>query len=249
MLLLISLLAFALLLSSCTEPSDQTLISVTTIPTSTTTQVDTISPNLVTMWHMDEGTGNIIFNATTNQSDGFINGATWVTGKRGSALSFNGEDNWVMVSPSFILHQSTDASISLWINPADALHRPIFWTRSDNSDTDRFHLFFGWDDQPRLGIDYRSPTGELHDFVGIDVPFNQWTHIAITRSGNDYYFYRNGQLVDQVTDTNPDLPAYEGSWFIGRRESGGSFYKGLLDEIAIYDRALSPEEILSVYSE
>jgi PBP1b-binding outer membrane lipoprotein LpoB len=58
MLLLISLLALALLLSSCTEPSDQTLISVTTIPTSTTTQVDTISPNLVTMWHMDEGTGN-----------------------------------------------------------------------------------------------------------------------------------------------------------------------------------------------
>jgi hypothetical protein len=243
MLLVISLLAVALILVSCTTSTDQTL---TTVPTSTT-QSNTISPNLVTMWHMDEGTGNFIYDATDNNNDALINGAGWVPGKKGSALSFDGENNWIMVTQTFILHNSTEATISFWINPADTSHRPIFWTRSDNSDLDRFHLFSGWDDQPRIGFDYRSPVGDLHDFVGIDVPLNQWTHIAITRSGNDYSFYRNGQLVDQITDANPSTPTYEGSWYIGRRETGGTFYKGLLDEIALYNRALSPEEILNIY--
>jgi len=201
------------------------------------------------MWHMDEGTGNFILDSTNNKNDGLINGATWTTGKKGSALNFNGDNNWVMVAQTFIFHQTTDATLSMWINPADNVHCPIFWTRSDDSDQDRFHMFSGWNDQPGFGFDYRAADGDLHYLMAINVSLNQWTHIAITRSGNDYYLYRDGQLVDQVTDSNPSLPAYTGSWFIGRRESGGTLYKGLIDEIALYNVALSPEEIMNIYQE
>lgn len=246
----LGLIMAMVILTGCTSSPNTVPTTDTTSDTeSLTTQSMTVSQNLVTMWHMDEGTGNTISDATTNDNDGFLFGATWATGIKGSALSFNGEDNWVAVAQTFIFHQSTDATISMWINPADNVHRPIIWTRSDNSDQDRFHMFFGWDDQPRFGIDYRSPDSDLHDFVGIDVPINQWTHIAITRSGNDYCFYRNGQFITRVTDTNPSLPTYTGSWFIGRRESGGTLYKGLIDEVAIYNCALSSDEILNIYQQ
>jgi hypothetical protein len=244
--LVLGLITAMVMFAGCTSSSTT---ATTPETVSSTIQSKTVSQNLVTMWHMDEGTGNAILDATTNQNVGFINGATWVTGIKGYALSFNGEDNWVTVMQPFIFHQANDATLTMWINPSDTVHRPVFWTRSDNSDQDRFHIFSGLDNQPRFGLDYRSADGELHDIGVIDVPLNQWTHIAISRSGNDYYFYRNGQLVNQVKDANPSLPAYAGSWYIGRRETGGSLYKGLIDEVSLYNCALSPEEILSIYQE
>ncbi|MFA5991934.1 MAG: LamG-like jellyroll fold domain-containing protein, partial [Candidatus Doudnabacteria bacterium] len=46
---------------------------------------------------------------------------------------------------------------------------------------------------------------------------------------------------------SPSVPTYEGSWFIGRRNLTETLYKGLIDEIAIYNRALSAAEVLSIY--
>ncbi|PKH46232.1 hypothetical protein KKB3_00608 [Dehalococcoides mccartyi] len=210
-------------------------------------QSNEILAGLVTVWHMDEGTGNIIYDSTTSHSDGLISGASWVTGKKGYALSFNGEDNWVTVAQTFIFHQSAEATISFWINPADTTHRPVFWTRSDNDDLNRYHIFCGWDNQSLFGFDYRSADSTLHEFGEFDIPLNQWTHIAISRFGNDYSIYRNGQLINQITDNSPSVPTYEGSWFIGRRNLTETLYKGLIDEIAIYNRALSAAEVLSIY--
>ncbi len=250
--LVLSLLTAVVLLSSCTSSStaSSTTAASSTITTSSlTTQSKTVTPALVTMWHMDEGTGNFLLDSTNNHNDGLINGATWVTGIKGFALSFNGDDNWVMVTKTFIFHQTTDATLSMWIKPADSMHRPIFWTRGDDSDRDRFHIFSGWNNKTGFGFDYRAANSDPHYLIEIDVPSNQWTHIVITRSGDDYYLFRNGQLVGQVTDVNPNLPTYTGSWFIGRRNSGETLYKGLIDEVAIYDCALSPEEILDIYQE
>ncbi|ACZ62134.1 LamG domain-containing protein [Dehalococcoides mccartyi] len=241
---LVSFVMAAVMLGGCnTAPAAGDNIPVNS-PSSQNTEV---LEGLVTMWHMDEGTGNTIYDSASSHNDGVISGASWVTGKKGYALSFNGVDNWVTVAQTFIFHQSAEATISFWINPSDTTHRPVFWTRSDNEDSNRFHVFSGWDNQALFGFDYRSADSELHEFGEIDVPLNQWTHIAIIRFGNDYSIYRNGQLVSQVTDTSPALPTYEGSWFIGRRNFTETLYKGLIDEIAIYNRALSPAEILTIY--
>ncbi|RLG20486.1 hypothetical protein DRN74_05365, partial [Candidatus Micrarchaeota archaeon] len=62
---------------------------------------------VVGSWHMDENTGNIIYDETDNNNDGMINGATWTNGKYGKALQFDGVQDWVIVPHSESLNITT----------------------------------------------------------------------------------------------------------------------------------------------
>jgi len=56
-------------------------------------------PGLVGWWRFDEGAGNIVSDSSGHGNDGTIYGATWVDGKHGKALSFDGvEDQWIAVA-------------------------------------------------------------------------------------------------------------------------------------------------------
>ena len=73
-------------------------------------------------------------------------------------------------------------------------------------------------------------------FIDVDT----WTHVAITRVGNTYNFYKDGVLQTQGVDTNPNLPTSIGWQAAGRSHD----YFGNLDEIRLSDGALAPEEFL-----
>jgi hypothetical protein len=242
---------FASILLSCTSSIDTKL-------------EPTLSP--VTLWHMDEGIGDILHDATNNHNDGIINGATWASGKFGQALSFDGENDWVTVKQPFVFHKPTDATLSFWVKIMNPGEYSIFWTRGDEEDRNRFHIkldILYWDTVNGTGqlsggqvslfdFSYSSPDGVPHFFRTVQIPGNQWVQIAVTRSGNTYSFYKDGEFEGEVTDANPDLPDYTGNWFIGRGYSrlGGwrqqaqlNMFYGLIDEVAMYDRALSVAEI------
>ena len=81
-------------------------------------------------------------------------------------------------------------------------------------------------------------------------PLNQWQHCVGTYDGHYIRLYRNGNQVAISGDLNLALPSGTNIWRVGRRHdtSGeGNIWNGLIDEVRIYNRALTPQEILDHY--
>ncbi|KPK40434.1 MAG: hypothetical protein AMJ78_07220 [Omnitrophica WOR_2 bacterium SM23_29] len=75
---------------------------------------------------MDEGSGSIIYDQTTNDNDGTITGATWTEGIIDSALGFDGIDDYVEVADSPSLNPTDEITIELWVKFNGA---PTWWNR------------------------------------------------------------------------------------------------------------------------
>ncbi len=74
-----------------------------------------VDANTIALWHFDEGTGNTVYDASPNGNNGtLVNGATWTTGRFGSALHFNGENQYVRVPDSESLNPTSAITIELW---------------------------------------------------------------------------------------------------------------------------------------
>ena len=158
------------------------------------------------------------------------------------SLQFSG-GNVAFGSP-FVLHNAYgDATLEFWIKYNSSQgHRSIFWTRSGDSDNNRFNITVNSNNY--LGFDYREPNGNINGHVmgsNILMPNDTWSHVAVTRSGNTYRFYLNGVLKKSFVDTNPNLPTST-TWEISGRST--NLFMGYLDEIRLSDTALTPDQFL-----
>lgn len=87
-----------------------------------------------------------------------------------------------------------------------------------------------------------SVTESLHGSTTPD--YSQWMHVVLVKSGNNYSYYLNG-----VNDGNKTLGTMSvGNFVIGKRADNILFYNGKMDEIGIWNRELTPDEITSIYS-
>jgi hypothetical protein len=212
-----------------------------------------LDPGLVALWHMDEGSGDIIYDETTNNNDGTIYGATWTDGICGNALSFDGVNDLVSVPDDSIWTLGSDPfTIALWVKFNEIKYRSPF-IGHDEGGGDRDKWIFWFDN---LGHD--QPSGPALRFLGHNAPTSphdpvyapwnpntgQWYHVAVTRSGNTYALYIDGVQVATGTDSNT-IPDPNAPLTIGKAEA--YFLNGLIDEVAIYSRALTAEEILQHY--
>ncbi len=218
--------------------------------------VSRLPQGLVHYWRFDEGSGTVAADAVNGNNGSLFGNPAWIPGVSGKAIFFDGVDDEIYIPQSFPstlpLHQNGNFSLLFWIKRVDTRHRTIFWTRGDSTDANRFHINT-MDGSGSLGMDYRAPDGTIHGIgsASFSLPANQWTHVAIVRSGNTYLRYRNGHLVDQWVDSAPALPTYSGPWYIARAASSSSahaYFLGALDEVAIFNVALSAEQIQEYYN-
>jgi len=129
--------------------------------------------------------------------------------------------------------QGLDVSLDFWLKSSLEQYEEVFGTKLDSSDTNRFNLALN--NNGTLALDYRDPDGNLHQLVGavgsgVPVPADTWSHLNITRLGNEYFVLENGQLMATAVDSSPNLPTNVG-WAIAGR-SGFSF-QGLIDEVQV----------------
>ena len=79
------------------------------------------------------------------------------------------------------------------------------------------------------------------------ITLNAWHHVVYTRSGNENIMYIDGAPNTPVTSTG-SIPANSGALSIGSYNSGANyFWKGNIDEVAVFPRALTPEEVKLIY--
>jgi hypothetical protein len=180
---------------------------------------------------------------------GDVHPQTFCTGAADSLVSLRLNDpgsplQMVTFAGSFPFNTPGDATIAFWIKSPFASHGAIIWGRTEDPSANYFQFFVNTDHT--FGFNYREPEGTLHCLGycepsnGIPVTANQWTHLAVVRQGNTYRAYKNGVLAATQVDLNTVLPNSTG-WGISSRPDFR--YLGLIDDLKLYSRALTPREI------
>jgi hypothetical protein len=195
-------------------------------------------------WEFNEATGPTAADSI-GSNDGTISGADWISGKQGSALDFDGSNNDLVTIPyDNSLALGHNFSVSFWIYPTPDT---VFW-RTILTRSSQFTCSFIGGNKIRVHI---------NGYTNIDsqstAPRNSWTHVVFTfqdsADGNDIIrLYINGEEDGQAgptwgTSNTPSNPLYFGG------DASSSFFTGRLDEITIYNRALSSEEVSSLYDQ
>jgi hypothetical protein len=195
---------------------------------------------LTSYWIFDEADGAIAYDSA-GYNDGTIEGAQWTTGKIEGALEFDGVDDYVMVGKNDDIFPNNILTWSVWIKPFSyTSYGVILWDDDIQATGDR---------GVELRSDGRIGAGEwfvdtVSSFV---ISLDQWHHIAFTSGDGEMKLYIDGELNATSSDVLPD---HTGRSFvsIGSGHTGyRGYFHGMIDEVAIYGRALSPEEIQDIY--
>lgn len=213
--------------------------------------------DLVGYWGFDEGTGTDAFDYSGEDNTGTLtNSPTWTTGKYGNALKFDGtaSDQRVEVPVDSSFNNTNEISIGLWLNAGD--------NSADGSPTNR-NLAFGG-----TGLIYSEHTEKIYAFL-VNETENEWAnpylgeqtledwgwmHLMMTwkslDAGGDgkIRLYRDGELWFTDSDVMSGNSQMTTSNFWIGSDDGGRHFNGTIDEVKIYDRALSEDEISDVYN-
>ena len=200
-----------------------------------------VSAELVGYWKFDEGSGTTAYDSSGNGLNGTLNGdPQWVEGQLGGALDFDGDDS-VEIPHSPLLSITDEITITAWT-----------YMRANASGELAIVSKGGWaaNDLPYELTE--TPGGviywQFYDNEGRDTcapqspPVEEWHHIAATYDGNIFKCYIDGVLADEWAYAGT-MPENTAPVTIGQRSRGGTFFNGMIDEVAIYDRALSEDEI------
>ena len=195
-------------------------------------------------------------------NDGYlVNGARLGPGKIGRGFSFDGVDDYVLVPPHPGLNTGDKGSIAFWMRPAAANLMDTCCQGLVTTD------FFGVEIAPgidaRVGVIffvYTTDGGWVHtsDTNGGGAPVSpgDWHHVVGTYDGAQLQLYIDGVVAGNPRlHTGTILPMLPGSFLSigsedGRRSAvngGQRYFHGDIDEVAIYGRALTPQEVFALF--
>ncbi|HDM66840.1 MAG TPA: LamG domain-containing protein, partial [Thermoplasmatales archaeon] len=193
----------------------------------------------------NEGTGNIAHDSIGN-NNGEIHGASWVKGINDNALSFDGKNDYIRVSNNN-LNPSNELTVIAWvkwdIEPSTGQH----WANiiSKNGDNE-------WQIQHSYGNDkfeFAVKTENARKYVwSTTKPVKgKWYQVAGVYDGKYIKIYVNGRLENKVPLTGK-IKTSSSEIDIGRRTWRDRYFNGVIDEVSIYDKALTDEEIRELYN-
>jgi len=197
-----------------------------------------LSEGLVGWWHMD---GNLT-DASGNANTGTASGAVATSsGKFGQAYAIGGGTNYISVPTSNSLDSYTDKlTVSGWyyFNNLDAVQQWLF-DKANNyylrvTSTGGFtNYLFGIDNE-----DYWTTGSGL-------VTAGRWYHVTFSYDGQERKLYIDGELKASKQDTGSISNG--GNLTIGNRSSHTEPMDGQVDDIRVYNRTLSPDEVMRLY--
>jgi len=203
---------------------------------------------MVSYWKFDEGSGPTAFDVAGN-NDGTLHGPQWTIGQVLNALRFDGSNDYVRIPNSSSLNFTEAVTAEAWVKPnGNPGHYQMLLEKGTWAGNASWFFFI------------HRGAGYLHYMFGIGIPGGiyyegcpmignledgVWSHIVGTYDRENIKFYVNGELNNQVPWTQPiRLNPYD--LYISY-DPQGWFYKGDVDEVAIYNRALSACEINQHY--
>ncbi|MEO3810204.1 LamG-like jellyroll fold domain-containing protein [Sphaerisporangium sp. B11E5] len=203
----------------------------------------TAPPGLVAAYGFEAGAGTAVTDDSGHSQTGVATDTSWsASGKFGKALSFNGVSSWVTVPDSPSLRLTQGMTLMGWVKPdTQADWRQVMMKEFSGG------LSYGL-----YASNGTEPNGWAVNTDGVEgnvnspqnLPLDTWSHIALTYDGTKLRLYLDGTNVAE-SDFTGTLRADGGPLRIGGNSVWGEHFSGLIDELRVYNRALSATEIQS----
>jgi len=199
------------------------------------------------IWLFDEGTGDFAEDLSENGNDGEIKGKPdWIDGKFGGALQFNGENDWVQMPDSPSLRVYDEVSVMAWVR-LDRYNFPgVKWQGIIAKGNNPRSYTIYTDDTKQSLVSIHS--GGVH-VVGLSqvlLPLDEWFHLAYVVTPGVMKCFVNGAVTKETANAAlKDLPGDSDTsdFLIGRTWEDQRFLGGAMDEVALFNAALSDDEV------
>lgn len=218
-----------------------------------------ITSNLVAHWEFDDGSGNTAYNSVSNKHGTLVGDPVWTTGIIGGALEFDGAGDYVVVDSYKGITGTQSRTFAAWIR-ADStdIYEPeaiVSWGRYNTSG--------GYWNLQLERDNFRGTPGALHLEVedgwkvgDTDLADDSWHHVAVVLENDgspnaseiklyvdgveEFYSASNSQAINTSFFENVRIGC--GAW----NYNPSAFFNGAIDDVRIYDRALSDTDIVEL---
>ncbi len=207
-------------------------------------------PSLVGYWKMDEGSGSIAKDASGwGNHANLVGSPTWSPSPKELAVNFNGSTSYGVVSDQWALDPTTSLTLSAWIKPEAQGSLDII-SRAMAGSVDGYALSLTPSNAPtnprtvvmQLNEASSGNTYRVNSTTQYPTNGSTWMHIAATYDGTAMRMYINGE--EERSELGPpSIAANLINVGLGAQSDGARKFRGHLDDVRIYRRALSAVEI------
>ncbi|PLW80160.1 hypothetical protein C0585_03980, partial [Candidatus Woesearchaeota archaeon] len=201
----------------------------------------------ILLLHMDESSGTIVDSSGLGNNGTQYNGVTYLAeGMLGTAISFDGDNDYINITPMSI---SNNFTLSCWVKGAVNPSNQSDWAKfiSGHKHSNLKHNTF-----LQLGADGEFQAG-FHDgtnyqviSTNITATKNIWFHILGTYDGTDLKIYVDG-IMSNSTSPSVSVDSFDEMMVGSGYVLGTYFFNGSIDEVVIWNRSLSADEIMDLY--
>lgn len=240
--------------------------SVTSAPALVTiSEVTAVSDGLAGYWNFDEGSGSLLIDNSGFGNDGTLmnfptDDSQWGAGQVGGALSFRGPAgaDYVLV-PNYPKPTAT-LTLCAWVW---ANARTTWATIAKNWPSTASQFHFGLNDVQGDLSNYLMPqgagqVGPVREGASSPLPLGSWQHVALVCDGRAMQLYRNGVPVGaplayngsintNLANQSLGIGAKIGPTGVPPTTADSGYWQGKMDDLGLWTRALSGDEILAVY--
>ncbi len=208
--------------------------------------------SLLGHWKFDQFQGDLALDDSGRGNAGDLVGLEWAKGEFGTALHFTGKDSYVSIPQLSRLDGSNELTVEAWVLWEAGGRYPNIITGGQWSPGGFLIFVADKDCSFRMGRPGAGAGEPAHAWQEIAAPFisgfetGKWYHLAATFRRPAITTYLNGK---KVGSAKWDYPVgYKGDIEIGRWSEGKSSHKGLIDEVKVFNRALSAEEVQASFA-
>jgi hypothetical protein len=216
----------------------------TTSATVTVTVSNTGGSGPIAAYNFNENLGTVINDLSGNSNTGSIFQALWnPSGKFGSALSFDGSNDYVSVPDANSLDLTNRMTLEAWVRPTGSSAWQTIMLKENGSELAYAMYSRENTNRPSGWVRINPTTGSSTSVTGTTgLALNAWTHLATTYDGTNMRMYVNGTLVGTKARTGTMYNS-TGPLKFGGNAVWGEFFTGQIDEVRVYNRALTQPEI------
>lgn len=201
--------------------------------------------DLVLDLHLDEGSGTTAYDSSRYGNHGTISDASWIDGRYGKALSFDGVNDYVSIPHSGSLDLQNALTLAVWVYRTRAATEWIMNKNYDSATNTQYGILIRDSHSIELYLNGGARVTYTLNTVG------RWAHIVCVWDGSTARIYVDGELKASASYSATLTSQPYALTLACRKTTGGVpgayWFQGYLDEVRIYNRALSEEEIKALY--
>ncbi len=213
-----------------------------------------VAPEMLAYLKLDE-TGGLVANDSSGAGNAAacLNGLGWTAGKLSACASFDGVDDYLRIPTSPTLELTSDqVTIAAWVKSQangswQAIARKVLQEGVHSYPYSAYDLIIeDTTGSPRVRMAVSRPDGVREVcYSSSPITYGAWYHLAGVYDGSSISVYVNGVLAG-TTPFSGSIARTDQPLLVGRNGIGGDVFKGSMDELKVYSRALSASEVLAL---